>query len=280
MMKFLYIVFFVTISLQLFATAFRPTASFGMQRRRYSPVVFEASPSAPIDATVTDTVIVEAEAAGKKAKKRSSADQVDNIEQKRKQTQVWRFLKHDINFTDKQSKTIHQLYPWLFDIDYESQIKPTIDYLRSNDFQNKVLRNLVKENPFIFQKSLPEIEKRVNFLKNELFLSNAQLIHILEYQPIILSLNEQKVADIIYFFKEIIEFNPKQLHSFFYYQFRVWKTSLQDLKDYYGKLRALGYSPEQIQGRLLSNKHVQKKFFFQLPRVDSYDSRYFNEYLD
>ncbi len=276
-MKFLYLVFFVTISLQLFATAFRPS-SFGIQRRRYSVVTFDASTASPID--VTDTAVEITGENLKASKKRSSADQVDNIEQKRKQTQVWRFLKSDINFSDRDSKSIHRLYPWLFDIDYESKIEPIVSLLRSYDFHNKVIRNLVKENPFIFQKSVEDIERRINYLKDELAFSNLQLIHVLEYQPIILSLAEQKIKDIVHFFKETVEFNVNQLHTFFYYQFRVWKTSLTDLNDYYGKLRAQGYSPEQIQGRLLSNKKVQKKFYFQLPRVDSYDPRYLTEYLD
>lgn len=205
----------------------------------------------------------------------------EELQRRKHHTIIWRYLKRDLNMPSTDAKAIFRMYPWLFEMDYDNIIKPYTELLKKNyEFRNYCLRAIVFTNPFIFQKSINETIERLELIKTAFGFTNQNLYHVVENQPLLLSLSLEEIQNILDFFTKVVEFNKKQLKIFFKCQFRVWITPLQYLKDYYGKLRALNYSPEDIQKRLLSNLEIQKKFYFKQDLVDGYDPRYLTEFLD
>lgn len=206
----------------------------------------------------------------------------EELVQKKKTGAVRKYFKNELGMDNEETKLIERLYPWMYaNESVNGTFKPMVAKLREHyNLRNRCIRGIFKDYPFIVQQPFNVTQEKLDYVMKTIRLNNKEIRFILEHQPLILSLAIEEIKDHLHFFEKTVEFNKRQLKLFFMHQFRVWKTPLQYLKDYYGKYRALNFSPEQIQKKLLSNLSSQKKFSFDRPLLDSYDERYLTEFLD
>jgi hypothetical protein len=192
----------------------------------------------------------------------------------------WKFLLKVLKFERVEVKMIRKVHRWLWNLHFETKILPIYQLFKAYGFHNKVLRKITMDNPFVYNLPRKTVDNSIKLLKNRLQYTNRQLINILEHEPVILSFSTSRLNETINFFTNIVEFNQKQLQLFFKYQFRVWKIDTEKMKEYYIKQRVMGFSPEDIQRKLLTNKFLQKRFAYEISRVDGNDTRYLTEYVD
>jgi hypothetical protein len=221
------------------------------------------------------------EEARKKSKSKRKILTTDELEELKIKSLTRKYLRKVINFDKSELEIVRTLYPWFFDLSLNSTIKPMVAFLKETyGFRNQGLRILIKSYPLIFQLPINDTREKFDLLKKEIRLTNGQVNQIIEKQPLILSLTTTKIMEYLDFFRKVVEFDKDQLKYFFQKQFRVWRTPIQQLKDYYCNLRTLNLSPEGIQGKLLSNMQNQRKFSFFHQRSGDYDERYLTEFLD
>jgi hypothetical protein len=192
----------------------------------------------------------------------------------------WKYLIKVLKFDRLEAKMIRKVHRWFWMLHFETKILPIYQLFKAYGFHNKVLRKITMENPFVYNLPRKNVDSVISLLKNRLQYTNRQLINVLEHEPVLLSFSTRRLNETINFFTQIVEFNTEQLQDFFQYQFRVWKIDTSKMKEYYIKQRTMGFSPEDIQRKLLSNKFIQKRFSYEIPRVDANNTRYLTEYVD
>lgn len=111
------------------------------------------------------------------------------------------FLREELGLRKQDLDSVEKRFPTLFKLSIESNIRPTIEVLRSFGFTKKDLRQILKVNPRAFslnsEWSLPE--KLLEF-ERTFGLSRRELLRTVTSFPLLLTTRRERHAEVIAFF--------------------------------------------------------------------------------
>lgn len=115
------------------------------------------------------------------------------------------FLREELGLRKQDLDSVEKRFPTLFKLSIESNIRPTIEVLRSFGFTKKDLRQILKVNPRAFslnsEWSLPE--KLLEF-EQTFGLSRRELLRTVTSFPLLLTMRRERHAEVIAFFANTV----------------------------------------------------------------------------
>lgn len=115
------------------------------------------------------------------------------------------FLCKELGLRKQDLESVEKRFPTLFKLSVESNIRPTIEVLRSFGFKTKDLRQILKVNPRAFslnsEWTLPE---KLLELEQAFGLSRRELLRTVKSFPLLLTTRRERHAEVIGFFANTV----------------------------------------------------------------------------